>query len=440
MAAALEIAASLSESSSCREAPSSTRAGRHTVAPLGLADDPRLLGLSAAAVGLYPWLLLLRQQWVIRGLSVLRGTSVEAVLAAEIPLPEIAAGLAELERAGLVLVDRAARVLYVPAAQSLTAQAPSNVRQVEQLAQQVAGLPSSAVVERAKDDLLALCERAEPDRARHRGRQIVDKTLLERVREALGVRLRSLPEIEEQAGQLTLPGMAIVTETPDFIDFELACEPVTPLREGAPSQSVAKRAAGAPLSILSGGHDADCRGSDLGASDGTSDAASAPGACAADPGAPRVGQRRDGAGLRLVGDVGASAGVRAPAAAVSTLGSTWRAVTERCPQLAGACGITDTGLSHKQEAQLARDCRDSKLSRDDLLLVADYVNAGGFGWAGSGARERVLSDPAEAVAQARQWDAAGRGAVSKRGVDKPQNLKPSAGWGSESPTTGKGGW
>jgi hypothetical protein len=71
-----------------------------------LADEPKLMGLSAAAVGLYPWLLLLRQQWVMRGLSVLRGTSVEAVLAAEIPLPDIAAGLAELERAGLVLVDR----------------------------------------------------------------------------------------------------------------------------------------------------------------------------------------------------------------------------------------------------------------------------------------------------------------------------------------------
>lgn len=395
------------------------------MAPIGLADDPKLMGLSAAAVGLYPWLLLLRQQWVIRGLVVLRGTSVEAVLAAEIPLPEIAAGLAELERAGLVLVDRAARVLYVPAAQSLTAQAPSNVRQIEQLAQQVAGLPSSAVVERAKADLLALCERAEPDRARHRGRQIVDKTLLERVREALGVRLRSLPEPDEQAGQLTLPGMAIVT---DFIDYTLACEPAPPLREGAPSQSVAKRADGGPLSIHAGGHDADCRGSDLGATDGAIDAAPAPGSRAANPGAARVSDRRDGVGLRLVGDVGADVGVRAPAAAVSTLGSTWRAVAERCPQLAGACGITDTGLSHKQEAQLARDCRDSELSRDDLLLVADYVNAGGFGWAGAGARERVLADPAEAVAQALQWDATGRKPVAKRAPGKPQSLTPSGGW------------
>lgn len=429
MAAALEIAAPLPETPSRREAPSSTRAGRHTVAPIGLADDPKLLGLSAAAVGLYPWLLLLRQQWVIRGLSVLRGTSVEAVLAAQIPLPEIAAGLAELERVGLVLVDRAARVLYVPAGQSLTAQAPSNIWQIEQLAQQVAGLPSSAVVERAKDDLLALCERAEPDRARHRGRQIVDKTLLERVREALGVRLRALPETEEQAGQLTLPGMAIVTETPDFIDYTLACEPVQPLREGAPSQSVAKRAGGAPLSILSGGQD-DRFGADLGATDGTSDAASAPGPCAADPGAARVGQRRDGASLRLVGDVGADAGVRAPAAAVSTLGRTWRAVTERCPQLAGVCGITDTGLSHKQEAQLARDCSDNKLNSDDLLLVAEYVNAGGFAWARTGARERVLADPAEAVAQARQWDAQGRLPVGKNKSKAPQNLKPSQGWES----------
>lgn len=430
MAAALEIAAPLPESPSRREAPASTRAGRHTVAPIGLADDPKLMGLSAAAVGLYPWLLLLRQQWVIRGLAVLRGTSVEAVLAAEIPLPEIAAGLAELERAGLVLVDRAARVLYVPAAQSLTAQAPSNIRQIEQLAQQVAGLPSSSVVERAKADLLALCERAEPDRARHRGRQIVDKTLLERVREALGVRLRSLPEPDEQAGQLTLPGMAIVTETPDFIDYTLACEPAPPLREGAPSQSVAKRADGAPLSIHAGGHDADFRGSDLGATDGASDAAPAPGSRAANPGAARVSDRRDGVGLRLVGDVGADAGVRAPAAAVSTLGSTWRAVTERCPQLAGACGITDTGLSHKQEAQLARDCSDNKLSGDDLLLVADYVNAGGFGWAGAGARERVLADPAEAVAQARQWDAQGRPVLGKNKSRTPQNLKPSQGWES----------
>lgn len=428
MAAALEIAAPLPESPSRREAPSSTRAGRHTVAPLGLADEPKLQGLSAAAVGLYPWLLLLRQQWVIRGLSVLRGTSVEAVLAAQIPLPEIAAGLAELERVGLVLVDRAARVLYVPAGQSLTAQAPSKICQVEQLAQQVACLPSSAVVERAKADLLALCERAEPERARHRGRQIVDRTLLERVREALGVRLWALPETEEQAGQLTLPGMAVVTEqTPDFIDYTLACEPVQPLREGAPSYDRRQRAGGAPLSILSGGQD-DRFGADLGATDGTSDAAPAPGSRTANPGAARVSDRRDGVGLRLVGDVGADAGVRAPAAAVSTLGSTWRSVAERCPQLAGACGITDTGLSHKQEAQLARDCRDSKLSRDDLLLVADYVNAGGFGWAGAGARERVLADPAEAVAQALRWDATGRKPVAKRAPGKPQSLTPSGGW------------
>ncbi len=427
MAAALEIAAPLPETPSRREAPSSTRAGRHTVAPIGLADDPKLVGLSAAAVGLYPWLLLLRQQWVIRGLSVLRGTSVEAVLAAEIPLLEIAAGLAELERAGLVQVDRAARVLYVPAAQSLTAQAPSNVRQVEQLAQQVACLPSSAVVERAKADLLALCERAEPERARHRGRHIVDRTLLERVREALGVRLRALPETEEQAGQLTLPGMAVVTEqTPDFIDYTLACEPVQPLREER-RRNPSPNEPAAFLSILSGGQD-DHFGADLGATDGTSNAASAPGPCAADPGAARVGQRRDGASLRLVGDVGADAGVRAPAAAVSTLGRTWRAVTERCPQLAGVCGITDTGLSHKQEAQLARDCSDNKLTGDDILLVADYVNAGGFAWARTGARERVLADPAEAVAQARQWDAQGRPVLGKNKSRTPQNLKPSQGW------------
>ena len=168
----------------------------------------------------------------------------------------------------------------------------------------------------------------------------------------------------------------------------------------------------------------------MGATDGASNAASAPGPCAADPGAARVGQRRDGASLRLVGDVGADAGVRAPAAAVSTLGRTWRAVTERCPQLAGVCGITDTGLSHKQEAQLARDCSDNKLNSDDLLLVAEYVNAGGFGWAGAGARERVLADPAEAVAQARQWDAQGRLPVGKNKSKAPQNLKPSQGWES----------
>jgi len=430
MAAALKVA-DLPQAPSPRLGSAPPTRGRHAIAPLGLADEPKLMGLSAAAVGLYPWLLLLRQQWVIRGLSVLRGTSVEAVLAAEIPLPDIAAGLAELERAGLVLVDRAARVLYVPAGQSLTAQAPSNVRQVEQLAQQVACLPSSAVVERAKADLLALCERAEPGRARHRGHRIVDKTLLERVREALGVRLRALPETEEQAGQLTLPGMAVVTEqTPDFIDYTLACEPVQPLREGAPSQSVAKRAGGAPLSILSGGQD-DRTESDLGAQRGLEQGA-AQGPHAAGAGAGRFGDGRDDHGLRLVSNAGSSAGYRAGAvfALVPTLGTDWRAVAERCPQLAGACGITDTGLSHKQEAQLARDCRENKLTREDLLLVADYVNAGGFAWAGTGARERVLSDPAEAVAQARQWHAQGRPAAGKNKSRAPQNLKPSQGWES----------
>lgn len=428
MAAALEIA-DLPQAPSPRLGSAPPTRGRHAIAPLGLADEPKLMGLSAAAVGLYPWLLLLRQQWVIRGLSVLRGTSVEAVLAAEIPLPEIAAGLAELERVGLVLVDRAARVLYVPAGQSMTAQAPSNVRQVEQLAQQVACLPSSAVVERAKADLLALCERAEPERARHRGRQIVDKTLLERVREALGVRLRALPDTEEQAGQLTLPGMAIVNEPLDYIiDYTLACEPVQPLREGAPSYDRRQRAGGAPLSILSGGQD-DHGKADVGAESGPEQAA-AQGSHAAGAGAGRVGDGRDDHDKRR--DSAGGAGDRAGAVFgfVPTLGTDWRAVSERCPQLAGACGITDTGLSHKQEAQLARDCRENKLTREDLLLVADYVNAGGFAWARTGARERVLSDPAEAVAQARQWDAQGRPTAGKNKSRAPQNLAPSKGWES----------
>lgn len=427
MAAALEIADDLPQAPSPRLGSAPPTRGRHAIAPLGLADEPKLQGLSAAAVGLYPWLLLLRQQWVIRGLSVLRGTSVEAVLAAEIPLPEIAAGLAELERVGLVLVDRAARVLYVPAGQSLTAQAPSNVRQVEQLAQQVACLPSSAVVERAKADLLALCERAEPARARHRGRQIVDKTLLERVREALGVRLRALPDIEEQAGQLTLPGMAVVTKTPNFIDYTLACEPVQPLREGAPSQSVAKRAGGAPLSILSGGQD-DHGKADVGAESGP-EQATAQGPDADGAGAGRVGDGRDDHDKRR--DSAGGAGDRAGAvpAFVPTFVDAWRAAAERCAHLKGHSRATSTGLSHLQEARAARAYLDHKLTPDDLLLVADYVNAGGYGWADS-PRERVIADLAEAVSAARTWDAQGRPAVGKNKSRAPQNLKPSQGWES----------
>lgn len=429
MAAAHKVA-DLLQAPSPRLGSAPPTRGRHAIAPLGLADEPKLQGLSAAAVGLYPWLLLLRQQWVIRGLSVLRGTSVEAVLAAEIPLPEIAAGLAELERVGLVLVDRAARVLYVPAGQSLTAQAPSNVRQVEQLAQQVACLPSSAVVERAKADLLALCERAEPARARHRGRQIVDKTLLERVREALGVRLRALPDIEEQAGQLTLPGMAVVTETPNFIDYTLACEPVQPLREGAPSQSVAKRAGGAPLSILSGGQDASATGADLGASADSGNRETEQGTARASTGAVGVYDRPERSGLRLVGaSGGADVRDRTAAPALPTFADAWRAAAERCAQLKGHSRATSTGLSHPQEARAARAYLDHKLTPDDLLLVADYVNAGGYGWADS-PRERVIADLAEAVSAARTWDAQGRPAIGKNKSRTPQNLKPSQGWES----------
>lgn len=426
MAAALKVA-DLPQAPSPRLGPAPPTRGRHAIAPLGLADEPKLQGLSAAAVGLYPWLLLLRQQWVIRGLSVLRGTSVEAVLAAEIPLPEIAAGLAELERVGLVLVDRAARVLYVPAGQSLTAQAPSNVRQVEQLAQQVACLPSSAVVERAKVDLLALCERAEPERARHRGRQIVDKTLLERVREALGVRLRALPETEEQAGQLTLPGMAVVTKTPNFIDYTLACEPAQPLREGAPSQSVAKRAGGAPLSILSGGQD-DRGKADVGAESGSEQAATQrPDASGA--GAGRVGDGRDDHDKRRDGAGGAGDRAASVPAFVPTFADAWRAAAERCAHLKGHSRATSTGLSHLQEARAARAYLDHKLTPDDLLLVADYVNAGGYGWADS-PRERVIADLAEAVSAARTWDTQGRPAIGKNKTRTPQNLKPSQGWES----------
>lgn len=414
MAAALKTVTPLRQSPSASvEAATSAPAGRHTVAPLGLADDPRLRGLSAAAVGLYPYLLLLRQQWVIRGLSVLRGTSVEAVLAAEIPLADIAGGLAELERAGLVLVDRAALVLYVPAGQALTAQAPSSVRQVEQLEQQLAGLPASAVCERARADLLALCERAEVERVKRRGRRSVDVTLLERVRAALGVRLVAVPEPEDLRGQLTLPGMAVMS-TPDFIDFEQACEPAAHLREGAPSQSVAKRAGGVPLSILPGGQD-DRGGSTVGIEALSKDAEVAPGARRADPGAAGVSERRDHFGLRLVGAGSADIGAVASAAAVPTFGARWRAVAERCPKLAGASRSTDSGLSHAQERKLCIDVRAHALTDEDLLLVADYVKAGGFAWAGQGARERVVSDIVEALAQARQWDSEGRGPVRKAG-------------------------
>lgn len=429
MAAALKVADDLPQAPSPRLGSAPPTRGRHAIAPLGLADEPKLQGLSAAAVGLYPWLLLLRQQWVIRGLSVLRGTSVEAVLAAEIPLPEIATGLAELERVGLVLVDRAARVLYVPAGQSMTAQAPSNVRQVEQLAQQVACLPSSAVVERAKADLLALCERAEPKRARHRGRQIVDKTLLERVREALGVRLWSLPATEEQAGQLTLPGMAVVTEPLEYIiDYTLACEPAQPLREER-RRNPSPNEPAAFLSILSGGQD-DHRKADVGAESGPEQAA-AQGPDAAGAGSGCVGDRRDDNGLWLVGNAGPSAGDRAGAvpAFVPTFVGAWRAAAERCAHLKGHSRATSTGLSHLQEARAARAYLDHKLTPDDLLLVADYVNAGGYGWADS-PRERVIADLAEAVSAARTWDAQGRPAVGKNKSRAPQNLKPSQGWES----------
>lgn len=429
MAAALKVA-DLPQAPSPRLGPAPPTRGRHAIAPLGLADEPKLQGLSAAAVGLYPWLLLLRQQWVIRGLSVLRGTSVEAVLAAEIPLPEIAAGLAELERVGLVLVDRAARVLYVPAGQSLTAQAPSNVRQVEQLAQQVACLPSSAVVERAKADLLALCERAEPARARHRGRQIVDKTLLERVREALGARLRSLPETEEQAGQLTLPGMAVVTEqTPDFIDYTLACEPVQPLREER-RRNPSPNEPAAFLSILSGGQDASAAGADLGASADSGNRATEQGTACESTGAIGVYDRPERSGLRLVGAPGgADVRDRTAAPALPTFADAWRAAAERCARLKGHSRATSTGLSHPQEARAARAYLDHKLTPDDLLLVADYVNAGGYGWADS-PRERVIADLAEAVSAARTWDAQGRPAIGKNKSRTPQNLKPSQGWES----------
>ena len=427
MAAALEIADDLPQAPSPRLGSAPPTRGRHAIAPLGLADEPKLQGLSAAAVGLYPWLLLLRQQWVIRGLSVLRGTSVEAVLAAEIPLPEIAAGLAELERAGLVLVDRAARVLYVPAGQSMTAQAPSNPWQVEQLAQQVACLPSSAVVERAKVDLLALCERAEPERARHRGRQIVDKTLLERVREALGVRLRALPETEEQAGQLTLPGMAVVTETPDFIDYTLACKPVQPLREER-RRNPSPNEPAAFLSILSGGQD-DRSESDLGTSQGPGHLQAAAGAPAAGASADGVGDRPDDHDKRRDGAGSARDRAASVPAALPTFVDAWRAAAERCAQLKGHSRATSTGLSHLQEARAARAYLDHKLTPDDLLLVADYVNAGGYGWADS-PRERVIADLAEAVSAARTWDAQGRPAVGKNKGKAPQNLKPSQGWES----------
>jgi hypothetical protein len=61
------------------------------------------------------------------------------------------------------------------------------------------------------------------------------------------------------------------------------------------------------------------------------------------------------------------------------------------------------------------------------LLVADYVNAGGYGWADS-PRERVIADLAAAVSAAQTWDAQGRLPVGKNKSRAPQNLKPSQGW------------
>jgi len=158
---------------------------------VGLASPPSSQRLwESGAIGLYYALVSLPAggRW-LPGLLELPGLSLGRAVAAYVPVaPErIDAWLDVLAEEGLVALDRAAGLVYLPGL--VRHGVPGNKNTVAAIARQWQRVKGSELAQRAARDLVAAAEHAEPGRdQRRRGKGWPAASLLERLRWVLGIR------------------------------------------------------------------------------------------------------------------------------------------------------------------------------------------------------------------------------------------------------------
>lgn len=186
-------------------APSAS-AGRWVA--LGLAPPPSSQRLwKSGAIGLYHALVALPAggRW-LPGLLELPGLGLGRALAAYVPVePErIDAWLDELAEEGLVALDRAAGLIYLP--ELVPCNVPRNRYTVAAIARQWQRVKGSPLAQRAARDLVAAAERAEPGREqRRRGQHGPEQPILDRLEQALGLALAVVAEPAQRELEIPTP-------------------------------------------------------------------------------------------------------------------------------------------------------------------------------------------------------------------------------------------
>ena len=175
---------------------------------LGLAPPPSSRRLwESGAVGLYHALVALPAggRW-LPGLLELPGLGLGRALAAFVPVDpqRIEAWLDELAEEGLIALDRAAGLIYLPGL--VPCNVPRNRYTVAAIARQWQRVKGSPLAQRAARDLVAAAERAEPGREqRRRGQHGPEQPILDRLKQALGLALAVVAEPAQQELEILTP-------------------------------------------------------------------------------------------------------------------------------------------------------------------------------------------------------------------------------------------
>jgi hypothetical protein len=346
-----------------------------------------------------------------------------ARLAAWLPLgaDELDAHLDALAAAGLLQLDREHGLVYAPALVSVGV--PTSIKQIEGIRAQWLRLRQSAAVEQARQDLLAAVDALEPVRkARGRSKPEPERTIAERLREALGCHLVSLPArpLHPQQPLPLVPCLRVVREEEPVTQQDLprvvADAPTAPVdpeellrrQFEEEDREHERRKAEQDRVRAEGGGYLRAHQSSEGQKAGVVEEMAFAGA--------GVGGQRHLCylqGERFPSDAAARAFLRdvAPATAIEHL---WRAAVAICPSLDGGV-FTSTTLSSVDNAALAlqwAEARKHGWGPAEIELLADYVNAGALDFAHSKA-STAARNVQRYVGEAKIWHANKRPTLRK---------------------------
>lgn len=366
---------------------------------LGLAPPPSSRRLwDSGAVGLYHALVALPAggRW-LPGLLELPGLGLGRALAAHVPVePERIEGwLDELAEEGLIALDRAQGLIYLPAL--VPCNVPRNRHTVAAIARQWQRVKGSPLAQRASQDLVAAAERAEPGREqRRRGTHGPEQPILDRLKQALGLALAVVAEPAQRELAIPTP-----SARPRLRVIEVPMEqPTLPLGGVAAGDKSAALSGGfegeddeelRPKRIINGVVVDPGSGARVGAQarHGVQSPLGQPaqsnsvggGASARDPDRGRLGVLPPSSDGRRATDSDAQARTAELSAGLPAGGfaGAWLAAAAVCPALRAARpALTTTGLPSDAENRLARWWVENRQYQPaDLLTLAAWLNAGG---------------------------------------------------------------